>query len=42
MPPSGDGGWCRAVHEHGGFMFNAQELSTAVQQGLGVVAVRPR
>ena len=28
-----------SVNGDGGFMFNAQELSTAVQQGLGVVAV---
>ena len=28
-----------SINGDGGFMFNAQELSTAVQQGLGVVAV---
>ena len=28
-----------SVNGDGGFMFNAQELSTAVQQGLGVAAV---
>ena len=28
-----------SISGDGGFMFNAQELSTAVQQGLGVVAV---